>query len=205
VSFRELESDSNIEEAQTEKEPNKLVFEIRNEEHDSKESIESNEEVETLNLVVRRLERVKKPIERYSPHYIFSTFLLSTIDEPKSVSEEIDSTEGKHWKDTMVEEMESLHKNETWDLVEIPDGRKPIDRKWEFKKKLNTTSLVNIFKARLVVKWFSQVKGVKNGDIFFHVAKLTSIILLMYIFVAFDLEIEKMGVKTTFLHRDLKK
>lgn len=31
--------------------------------------------------------------------------------------------------------MESLRNNETWDLVEIPEGRKPIDNKWVFKKK----------------------------------------------------------------------
>eukprot|EP00253_Pinus_taeda_P013698 PITA_13698 len=37
----------------------------------------------------------------------------------------------------MVDEMASLHKNEAWDLVESPDGRKPIGRKWVFKKKTN--------------------------------------------------------------------
>jgi hypothetical protein len=52
--------------------------------------------------------------------------LSSTDEEPKSVREAVDSTEGKLWKDAMVEEMESLHKNETWDLVELPNGRKPM-------------------------------------------------------------------------------
>ena len=35
----------------------------------------------------------------------------------------------------MVDEMTFLHKNEAWDLVEFPAGRKPISRKWVFKKK----------------------------------------------------------------------
>jgi hypothetical protein len=39
----------------------------------------------------------------------------------------------------MVEEMESLHKNETWDLVKLPSGTNPFDRKWVFKKKMNAT------------------------------------------------------------------
>ena len=37
----------------------------------------------------------------------------------------------------MVDEMVSLLKNEAWDLVELPTGRKPIRRKCVFKKKMN--------------------------------------------------------------------
>jgi hypothetical protein len=35
----------------------------------------------------------------------------------------------------MVEEMESLSKNKTWDLMELLKGKKPIGCKWVFKKK----------------------------------------------------------------------
>ena len=35
----------------------------------------------------------------------------------------------------MEEEMESLSKNDTWDLVGFPDGRKTIGSKWVFKRK----------------------------------------------------------------------
>ena len=50
----------------------------------------------------------------------------------------MDSMHGKLWKEAMVDEMASLHKNEAWDLVESPVGRKPIGRKWVFKKKTNS-------------------------------------------------------------------
>eukprot|EP00253_Pinus_taeda_P022083 PITA_22083 len=53
------------------------------------------------------------------------------------MKELIDSKDGKLWKEAMVDEMASLHKNEVWDLVELPAGRKPIGRKWVFKKKIN--------------------------------------------------------------------
>jgi hypothetical protein len=49
-----------------------------------------------------------------------------------------------------------------------------------------------------------QVEGVNFGEIFSHVAKLTSIRLLMFLATTFDLEIEKMDVKTTFFHGDLE-
>ena len=37
--------------------------------------------------------------------------------------------------EAMVEEMESLNKNKTWELSELPKGKKPIGYKWVFKKK----------------------------------------------------------------------
>ena len=58
----------------------------------------------------------------------------------------------------MVEEMEALDKNEAWDLVEFPNGRKPIGSKWVFKKKLNVAGNVEKFKARLVEKGYSQLR-----------------------------------------------
>ena len=49
------------------------------------------------------------------------------------VKEEIDPIEGELWKKFVEEEIESLRNNETWDLVTLPDGRKPIGSKWVFK------------------------------------------------------------------------
>jgi hypothetical protein len=147
--------------------PKKVRFELRNKEDDSNESTESNEEVEQPTLVVRRSVRVRNPVKRYSPPNFHSTFVLTTTDEePKSVGEVVDSTEGRLSKDAMVKEMESLHKNETWDLVELPSGRKIINRKWIFKKNMNAMVQVDKFKAQMVAKEYSQVKGVDFGEIF---------------------------------------
>ena len=60
------------------------------------------------------------------------------------------------------------------------------------------------YKAHLVAKGYSQVKGIDFGEIFCPVAKLNSIIFLLSIVVAFDLEVEQMDVKKTFLHGDLE-
>eukprot|EP00253_Pinus_taeda_P011958 PITA_11958 len=71
----------------------------------------------------------------------------------------------------MVDEMASLHKNEAWDLVGFPAGRKPIGSKWVFKKKTNAEGKVEKYKARFVEKGYSQVSGIDFGDIFSPVAK----------------------------------
>jgi hypothetical protein len=133
---------------QTENNPDTVRFELRDEEDDSDDFTEPEEEVEQLTMVVRRSERIRKLVERYIPPNLYFSFVLIFIDdEPKSVGEAVDSVEGKLWKDAMVKEMESLYKNETWDLVKLPSGRKPIGSKWVFKKKMNVAGQVEKFKA----------------------------------------------------------
>ena len=75
----------------------------------------------------------------------------------------------------MVDEMASLHKNEAWDLVELPAGRKPIVSKWVFKKKTNQEGKVEKYKARLVEKGYSQVSRIDFSDILSPIAKVASI------------------------------
>jgi hypothetical protein len=52
------------------------------------------------------------------------------------------------------------------DLVELPNGINIVSRKCVFKKKMNATSQVGKFKARLVEKGYSQVRGVDFSDFF---------------------------------------
>jgi hypothetical protein len=56
----------------------------------------------------------------------------------------------------------------------------------------------------LVAKGYSQVEGIEFGEIFSPIDKLTSIRFLLSIVVAFDLEVEQMDVKKTFLHGDME-
>eukprot|EP00253_Pinus_taeda_P016201 PITA_16201 len=121
-----------------------------------------------------------------------------------TVKEAVDSEDGKLWKEAMVDEMASFHKNEAWDLVELMAGRKPISSKWVFKKKTNAKGKVEKYKARLVAKGYFQVSGIDFGDIFSPAAKVASIRLLLFVVVAFDFEVEQMDVKTKFLHGDLE-
>ena len=71
------------------------------------------------------------------------------------------------------------------------------------KKKTNVVGWVEKYKARLVAKGYSQVEGIDFGEIFSLVAKLTSIRFLLSLAATFDLEVEQMDVKMTFLHEDV--
>lgn len=55
--------------------------------------------------------------------------------EPQSYSEAMLGAESKLWRGSTDEEMVSLKKNHTWDLVDRPKKKKVIGCKWVFKRK----------------------------------------------------------------------
>ncbi|GLJ29753.1 hypothetical protein SUGI_0587340 [Cryptomeria japonica] len=171
----------------------------------SSSSESSEEEEEPPTQLVQRSTRHRQPPERYSPNDWRCIFALNTsVDEPKSVEEALGMNDAESWKIAMEEEMAALKKNDTWDLVPLPEGRKPVGCKWVFKKKIGSDGSIEKYKARLVAKGYSQVEGVDYGEIFSPIAKMMSIRFLLSIATAYDLEVEQMDVKTTFLHGDLE-
>ena len=75
----------------------------------------------------------------------------------------------------MDEEMDSIEKNDTWDLVNLPNDKNPIGVKSVYKKKLNEKGEIDGFKARLVAKGFSQELGIDFGENFSLVARLDTL------------------------------
>ena len=137
------------------KEPENIEFELKEDESDSTEE-EDSEEEEPQTPALRRSVWERRQPERYSPSTFCSGFALTiTNDDPRTVREAVDSEDGKIWKEGMVDEMKSLHKNEEWDLVELPARRKPNGRKWVFKKNMNVEGKVEKSKSLLLAKGYS--------------------------------------------------
>jgi len=102
----------------------------------------------------------------------------------------------------MKEEMESLKKNQTWDLVRLPAGKKALHNKWVYRIKKERNGNLR-YKARLVVKGFEQRAGIDFTEIFSPVVKLTTIRAVLSIVAVENLHLEQMDVKTAFLHGEL--
>ena len=66
----------------------------------------------------------------------------------------------KEWVDEMNNEIDSIERNQTWDLVDLSDDKNSIGVKWVFKTKLNERGEVDKQKARLVSKGISQQDGI---------------------------------------------
>ena len=104
----------------------------------------------------------------------------------------------------MHEEMGSLQKNGTYQLVELPKGKRPLKCKWVFKLKKDGNGKLVRYKSRLVEKVFEKKKGIDFDEIFSPVVKMTSIRTILSIAASQDLEVEQLEVKTAFLHGDLE-
>lgn len=55
----------------------------------------------------------------------------------------------------MNKEMKSLEKNETWELVDLPLGKKPIGCQWIYNVKYKVDGTIERFKARLTTKGYT--------------------------------------------------
>ncbi|KAJ4724427.1 Retrovirus-related Pol polyprotein from transposon TNT 1-94 [Melia azedarach] len=121
-------------------------------------------------------------------------------NEPSTYKEAVTCTESTQWLAAMGDEMESLHKNQTWELTKRPRDRKIVTCKWVYKKKEGETSVEGIkYKARVVARGFTQREGVDYNEIFSPVVRHTSIRVLLAIVAHQDLELEQLDVKTAFL------
>ena len=102
----------------------------------------------------------------------------------------------------MNEEMESLFKNKTWELVKQPHNQKLLGCKWMFNKKQGSSPDQPLkFNARLFAKGFTQQPGVDYTEVYSLVVRHTSIRMLLAIVAENDFELEQLDVKTAFLHR----
>ena len=86
------------------------------------------------------------------------------------------------WKTTMQEEFNSLHENETWELVPLPRKKKLMQCKWFYRTKVDDDDSDIKYNSRLVAKIFSQVQGVYYTEKFSLVAKMESIEVVLAIF-----------------------
>jgi hypothetical protein len=76
--------------------------------------------------------------------------------------------------------------------------------KWVFKKKLRSDGTINKYKIRLVTKGYTQKEGEDFFDTYSHVARLTTICVLLLLATSQGLLIHQMDVKTTFVNGKLE-
>ncbi|RVW45771.1 Retrovirus-related Pol polyprotein from transposon RE1 [Vitis vinifera] len=120
---------------------------------------------------------------------------LSTVAIPNSVQEALADP---RWKAAMNEEMKSLQKNETWELVECPPGKKPVGCRWIYTVKYKADGSIERFKVRLVVKGYTQTYGIDYTETFAPVAEINIVRVLLSLATNLDWPLQQFDVKMPF-------
>ena len=81
--------------------------------------------------------------------------MLTDCEESSCYQEAMLKDDKLKWERAMQSKMDSLHKNSTWELVHLPDGKRTLPCKWVYKMKFTGNGKPK-YKARLVAKGFKQ-------------------------------------------------
>ncbi|KAJ9529514.1 hypothetical protein QJQ45_013867 [Haematococcus lacustris] len=123
---------------------------------------------------------------------------------PATIKEALAGPQSEQWSLAADEEMQSLLSYGTWELVELPEGCRPLDNRWVFSVKRDGRGSIVRFKARLVVKGFLQREGIDFHELHAPVSKHATVRALLAVAAAEDMELEHLDVKTAFLNGRLE-
>ena len=147
------------------------------------------------------------PISAHVSDAVFSNkhqvFLaaITAEREPKSFKEAV---RDPRWNNAMSTEVMALEGHRTWDVTDLPKGKKALACMWLYKYKFHADGTVERPKARLVVCGNKQREGEDYFKTFAPVAKLTTVRTLLEVAAAKNWEVHQMDVHNAFLHGDLK-
>ncbi len=109
-----------------------------------------------------------------------------------------------HWREAMNNEMNSLLKNKTWNLVDKPNATNIVKSKWIFKIKRNERGDITRYKARLVACGYSQQEMIDYYQTFAPVGDKRSLRLLISLVCQENLYWAQFDVDCAFLYAVLK-
>ena len=84
----------------------------------------------------RRSGRIRNQIQRFEDEV-----LLLDNDEPTTYKEAMMGPDSVKWLNAIKSEIESMYENQVWNLVDPPEGSKPIECKWIFRSEEHTSEL----------------------------------------------------------------
>eukprot|EP00873_Tetraselmis_striata_P044094 jgi/Tetstr1/464358/TSEL_009152.t1 len=122
------------------------------------------------------------------------------VDEPITLKQALSGPFKEQWAQAVESEFNSLEKQGTWVVCELPEERTAIPSKWVFKVKYNADGSIARFKARLVVQGCRQRHGIDYAETFAPTVKFTTIRVLFAIAVQYGWNIHQVDVDTAFLY-----
>lgn len=104
----------------------------------------------------------------------------------------------------MQDELQALIKTNTWLITFLPAGKISISCKWVYRIKFKADATVERYKARLVAKGFTQQARIDFHDTFSHVAKLTTVKMMLALAAIRCWILAHLDINNAFLYGDLE-
>jgi hypothetical protein len=126
-------------------------------------------------MVTRRSAGVLRPVDRQILAADTTTAPPDASPVPSSVRIVLVDS---HWCQAM-EEYAALLANHTWDLVPHPPGTNVVTGKWLFRHKLTSVGSLDRYKARWVLRSFTQRLGMDYDETFNPVVKFATVCVVL--------------------------
>ena len=143
---------------------------------------------------------------RSSTRHVSSDFvdvaLIATACNEEPLSFE-DASENEEWMAAMQSELDSISKNGTWELCDLPKGKNAIGTKWVYKVKRKSNGSIERYKARLVAKGYAQQYGIDYEETFAPTSRMTTIHIVVALATHLGWKVHQSDVITAFLNGDL--
>jgi hypothetical protein len=127
------------------------------------------------------------------------------IPVPKTYRDAVrDPIYGRDWKEAIHREFRELIANGTFREVRKPERANIVSSKWVFAVKYAIDGSIQRFKARLVARGFSQVRGIDFQETFAPTIRIDSLRILLAIAALEDLEAHQFDVNNAFTEAKLR-
>ena len=105
----------------------------------------------------------------------------------------------------MAKEIDALYSNDTWELVVLPLDKSLVGCRWVYTVKVGPNGQIDLLKACLVAKGYTQQYGSNYYDTFPPVVKIASVRLLLSMVVMPSWPLFQLDIKNVFLYGNLAK
>jgi hypothetical protein len=128
-----------------------------------------------LEATLQYAERIKVPegtsrkSRRSKRFSSYVAYMMKLLDEEPTTFEE--AVQKGQWKESMVEEHQSIMKNEVWKIVPRPKEKLVVTSKWVYNIKHAADESVDKYKERFMARGFSQKEGEDYDETFSPVAR----------------------------------
>jgi hypothetical protein len=107
------------------------------------------------------------------------------------------------WRGAMMEEYQSIMKNDVWYIILRPERKSVVTSKWIYKINHTTERSIEKQKASFVARGFSQVEGIDYEETFSPNARYTFIRMIISLATSMGWKLHQMDMKTTFLNGEI--